>query len=251
MPRYGKVQDRRYELMDEPAQVLEPGGTNGRATIKGLPVRSEVSASGLRKEGQATGVMAEPVAVLLRDAVTIDTAVRLTGADRATLQSAAAKGYLPSLKLGGTTSPYLVRLRDVMSYLARMSAFRQTRSGFRLGKDFLGFPDWLVERVTRAYPEALSVGTPYATAVVVPNRGGRPRIKPVAQAEEVPETVATKKPAATRRTTRRKRRAATKNVAAPKSEPKLSTQQRMRLPKWHPLWIRPGPQTTGSRQSTR
>lgn len=231
MPRYGQLQDQRFELMDEPAHVLEPGGTNGKATIKGLPVRPEVSATGLRREGQATGVLAEPVAVLLRDAVTIDTAVRLTGADRATLQAAAAKAYLPSLKLGGATSPYLVRIRDVISYLARMHAFKMTRGAFKPGEEFLGFPEWLVERVRATYPEgSVAAGTPYAAGVVVPDRGGRPRVTP--PAEEKP------KPQKSRR--RRRNHAPTANRAFP-APPRAV--DRTKLPKWHPLWVRPGTPT--------
>jgi hypothetical protein len=236
MPRYGQLQDKRFEDMDGPAQVFEPGGTNGKASIKGLPVRPEVHANGLRREGQATGVMAEPVAVLLRDAVTIDTAVRLTGAERQTLQVAAAKGYLPSLKLGGATSPYLVRIRDVISYLARMSAFKMTRRGFKPGEDFLGFPEWLVERVRAAYPDGVSAaGTPYASEVVVPDRGGRPRIKPPEE-----ESGSAKKTGARRsnHAPRRKRPVAQK-LLKPGDFPPPGF-DRTTLPKWHPLWVRPG-----------
>jgi hypothetical protein len=239
MPRYGRVQDRRFESMDGPAHVLEGGGTNGRATIKGLPVRSEVSTSGLRRDGQATGVMAEPVAVLLRDAVSIDTAVRLTGVDRATLQTAAAKGYLPSLKLGGATAPYIVRIRDVIAYLHTIASLKLQRDDFKPGRAFVGFQPWLVERIRRSYPDgAQAQGTPFAGEVVSHNRGGRPRTKPLEEEKPTDEKIVAQAPdhAPTKPKPRRRRRRR-KATTAPR---KPSLKERMRLPKWHPLWVRPG-----------
>jgi hypothetical protein len=267
VPRYGREQDRRFARMDEPAHVFEGGGVNGRATIKGVPTRSDASGTGLVRSGQRTGLMSEPVAVVLRDAVTIDTAVRLTGADRATIQNAAAKSYLPSLKLGGATTPYLVRMRDVIAYLARATRERRLRTGtagkggFQPGRDFLGFPPWLVERVKLAYQDgAVVTGTPFATEVITPNRGGRPRIRPPkteTQSGEKP-IKAVRDHAPTKRRKRRRARSpkgpqAPALVQAAVSVPPPALPERPKaaprppkvvdpttLPKWHPLWRRPG-----------
>src|SRR5215471_14438498 len=175
MARYGVQQDAKLEAMDSPAHVFEAGGVNGRSGIRGVPVRSESSERGLKKEGRRIGIMSEPIAVLLRDAVSIDTAVRLTGAERITLQLAVVKGYLPSLKLGGSTSPYLVRVRDVIAYIARINAMGMQRGrGFVAGRDFVGFPPWLVERVrgTDRGRAGATRGTPYASEVVAHDQGG-------------------------------------------------------------------------------
>src|SRR5262245_11995725 len=109
---------RYFDALDEPEHTLKYGGINGEAGIPGMP--GLVRNGDRQLETRRFGLNSEPVPVLLRDAVTIDTAVRLTGISRLTLQDACHRKRVPCLKLGPDNAPYLVRLRDVVVYLATM-----------------------------------------------------------------------------------------------------------------------------------
>lgn len=161
--------ERYFESLDQPDHALNYGGRNELATIRGVPLRSQVNNPGLE-------IYFEPVPVLLRDVVTVDTAVRLTGCSRESLQHAAYHGRLPVLKTGPGTGPYLVRLRDVFTYLLTMQYQARNRRDMPGGDTYLGFQSWLVERIEEHWPK----GRPYIPGrwegrKVKINRGGRPK----------------------------------------------------------------------------
>src|SRR5213078_4437851 len=81
--REAKRQEYLLEL-DTPTQALKPGGANELASVAGVPGRPEKPGQGLQL--WAKGVLfAEPIAVVMRDAVTPETAERLLGVDRRSL----------------------------------------------------------------------------------------------------------------------------------------------------------------------
>lgn len=255
MPSQGKslARDKFFEAMDGPEHVLHYGGINGEASIPGMP---GVVRSGDRQlETKRFGLNSEPVPVMLRDAVTIDTAVRLTGISRITLQQAAHEGRLPVLKLGPDNAPYLVRLRDVVVYLATMWTDRRTRKELTDENTYLGFPEWLVRHLSESWPDNRPFNPgKWEGGPVKINRGGRPpgynpamagrpgfskRGKrlgrppaggwPEAQKKEEPGVSPTPplNPTAG-------------DQPVTQSTPPADLTRPEKLPKWHPQWVRPG-----------
>lgn len=176
MPSQGRsvARDKFFETLDEPEHVLTYGGINGEASVPGMPGR--VGSHDAQRETVRYGLHSEPVPVMLRDAVTIDTAVRLTGVNRITLQRAAHDGQLPHLKLGPDNAPYLVRLRDVIVYMITMWTDKRARAEMTEDNEYLGFPEWLVNHVSDGWPDraAFKPGKWQGGPVKI-NRGGRPK----------------------------------------------------------------------------
>jgi hypothetical protein len=249
--------DEYLESLDEPRHALEYGGVNERATIRGVPVPVGPSEEGhYFAANKNLGVVLEPVPVLLRDAVTLDTATRLTGCARATLQHGAKNGSLPVLKLGPGSSPYLVRLRDVFTYLITMYTEQRARAERPEGPQFLGFPEWLVREVSESWPDraAFKPGHWQGGPVKI-NRGGRPRgyspgkgfsrngvrlgrppgKKP--EAEGIPVGENSEAPEGNHPPAPAEVVAVVAEEPAPPPDPQVDVS---RLPKWHPLWRRPG-----------
>jgi hypothetical protein len=240
--------------LDEPKHALEHGGISGQATIPGMPTGSPGRHGEAGGHHRRLGIVSEPVPVLMRDAVTIDTAVRLTGVQRVTLQRAALDGRLPVLKLGPGREPYLVRLRDVVTYLATMWTTGRARAEQAAGGfEYVGFPNWLVEQVADRWPSGelfepsmLGKWEPRKATI---NRGGRPQgyspgrgwTKAGKRLGRPPKP----RPPATS-ATEEKRGApehdhvqATPVAAAALQGEAQPTIDPTTLPKWHPLWRRP------------
>jgi hypothetical protein len=243
----GAQRDLFLEALDEPRHALEYGGVNGEATIKGIPT-GRIGDDTYRSK--KLGVVMEPVPVLMRDAVTIDTAVRLLGVSRITLQRAAQGGRLPVLKTGPDNAPYVVRLRDVVTYLVTMWTERRARREFNEGM-YLGFPEWLAREVAESWPD----NKPYRPGnwearVVNISRGGRPKgyspgragfngyskngVK-LGRPPKIPVQEKAVPPEGNH------------PQAVPESPPATPTTPAIqeqtdptRLPKWHPQWRRPG-----------
>ena len=176
MPSQGKAiaRDRFFEAMDEPNHALNFGGINGEATIKGV-ISVDSSGKALSRTPKLD-VHMEPVPVLLRDAVTIDTAVRLTGISRLTLQRAAFDGRVPVIKTGPDNAPYLIRLRDVIIYLCSMWGAGRVRRELTEENAYLGFPEWLAREISESWPEHKPY-TPgkWEGGYVKISKGGRPK----------------------------------------------------------------------------
>lgn len=231
--------------LDEPRHALEYGGETGHATIRGVPTGSPGGQGEAVTHSRRIGVVSEPVPVLLRDAVTIDTAVRLTGVKRETLQRAAMKGILPALKLGPSREPYLVRLRDVVTYLVTMWTFKRARNTLNAGDfEYVGFPAWLVEEVAAVWP----AGTAFTPGAWEPRnadvkRGGRPQGYSPGRGW----TKAGKKLGRPFRDPSKNVPPATLVVEEKRGSPERDHSQAApaeqkvdptTLPKWHPLWRR-------------
>ena len=251
MPALDSEVSRRdlfLDALDEPRHALEYGGINGEATIQGVPTGTADRPGEQGYRNKKLGVVMEPIPVLLRDAVTIDTAVRLTGISRLTLQNAAAKGALPVLKTGPGTSPYLVRIRDVVTYLITMWTERRARK--EAGGKYVGFPSWLVDEVEKEWPPSrLFRPGNWESREVKINRGGRPRGyspkdigRPGYSVNGVklgrkPRT----DPAEKATPPEENHPPAASDVPSDVSpEPTTPAIDRSRLPKWHPLWRRSG-----------
>ena len=265
----GIERDLYLEELDSPRHALEYGGINGEATIAGIPVPNGKDASIIA--ARKTGIVMEPVPVTMRDAVTIDTAVRLTGVARQTLQRAAAAGRLPVLKVGPDTAPYLVRLRDVVTYLVTMWTERRARREMNEAH-YIGFPEWMVAAVSESWPtdKAFKPGNWQSRAINI-NRGGRPRgytpgkigvngyskngIKLGRPARDAKaRTVQKVQPRIS--SVSHDNLGAEKEAApegnhpqgppppaaptAPQDPNALTLEQRRALPKWDPRWLRPG-----------
>ena len=167
--------DLYLESLDKPDHATEYGGLNGSATINGIPGGADVKLPP-GDRSRVLGLHMEPVPVMLRDAVTIETAVRLTGIARGTLAQAASRGNLPVLKTGPGPAPYLVRMRDLITYIVTMWTERRARKEMTEEDKYLGFPEWLVAEVSESWPDdrAFNPGHWQPTEVKV-KRGGRPR----------------------------------------------------------------------------
>ena len=247
MPIYAEQRDQFLESLDEPRHALEYGGVNGQATIQGIATGSNGRAGELGQRRKQLGVVMEPVPVLMRDAVTLDTAVRLLGINRVTIQRAAKRGDIPALKTGPGNSPYLVRLRDVLTYLVTMWTERRARKELADGDLYRGFPEWLVREVAEAWP-ANSVVKPghWRPKYVKVGRGGRPRVadggKPTERDPERPgysiSGARLGRPPKPKEPEGEKEGPPEGNhpqAAQPEAAPLDPTT----LPKWHPLWRRP------------
>lgn len=240
----GEVRDRFLEALDEPRHALEYGGVSGEATIQGIPTGTADRPG--ERSGRLTaklGIVTEPVPVLMRDAVTIDTAVRLTGISRMTLQRAAQNGNLPVLKLGPDTAPYVVRLRDVITYLVTMWTERRARKELTDGDQYIGFPEWLVREVAESWPEhrAFKPGKWQAGPVKV-NRGGRPRGYSPSDPHNPGFSVHGVRQGRPRKTDGGQKKeppGAYQPQAAQDAPDPPEPTDRTKLPKWHPLWQRP------------
>jgi hypothetical protein len=235
-------------MLDTPTQALKPGGANELASVAGVPGRPEKPGQGLQL--WAKGVLfAEPIAVVMRDAVTPETAERLLGIDRRSLARSIHAGYLPAIKLGTGTVPFLVRLRDVVQWVRSIERSSRVRPGNRLkgqrdpNTGYIGFEPWLVERLRHHYPdqvlahEQASV-TPYAGRVRPVSRGGRPQ-KMVAVEPNPPgdaESGADEKsaPAGADHAPA----GAPVGALVGSAVAGITEEDRYRLPKWHPLWLR-------------
>jgi len=235
-----RVQKDLYlDNLDKPEHTLEYGGLNGQATVRGVPLTDD----GRVSPQTVRGLHSEPVAVVMRDAVTIETAIRLTGIARETLARAVFAGRVPALKTGPGTAPYLVRLRDVITYLITMWTERRARKESSEDGKYLGFPEWLAREVSEGWPEdqPYKPGNWQATEIKV-NRGGRPRgyspgkgvsvhgkplgrPRKVAPGTENPGSEMTTPPEGSH------------PPAAPGDPPLDPTT----LPKWDPRWRRPDP----------
>jgi len=240
--------------LDEPRHALieaNPGGINGAATIQGVPTGSPGS-SHFHVKHERLGVQMEPIAVLMRDAVTIDTAVRLLGIGRDTIQNGCAQGRLPALKLGPGKAPWMVRLRDVLLYVVTMYAGTRKKLNYLDGGEgeiptYIGFPEWLVREVSESWPESI----PFAPGKWEPreikiNRGGRPRGFSPGKGYSTTTGKKLGRPPGSKADTMMspKPRPAPADAppgglppAAPAAGdgPDAAT-----LPKWHPQWRRPG-----------
>jgi len=240
MPSQGKAiaRDRFLEAMDEPKHTLEYGGINGEATIKG--VVSVESNGRLVSRTPKLDVHMEPVPVLLRDAVTIDTAVRLTGISRLTLQRAAFDKRLPVIKTGPDNAPYLVRIRDVIIYLCSMWGAGRVRRELTDENAYLGFPEWFAREISESWPE----NRPYTPGhwqggYVKINKGGRPQ----GYSPKDPENPGFSKNGV--RLGRPPSPESEKGEEAPEDHseappPAAPEVDRTTLPKWHPQYVRPG-----------
>lgn len=250
MPIYAEVRDEFLEKLDEPRHTLEYGGVNGQATIQGVATGGNGRAGELGQRRKNLGVVMEPVPVMMRDAVTLDTAVRLLGINRVTVQRAAKRGDIPALKTGPGNAPYLVRLRDVLTYLLTMQTERRARKEFAPGDLYRGFPEWLVREVAEAWPanSVVRVGH-WQPKYVRVNRGGRPRIKdggrPTARDPERPGYSASGarlgRPPKPKGQEDEKAEPPESNHSQAAPEPQTDAPQidPTTLPKWHPLWRRP------------
>ena len=241
--------------LDEPKHALEYGGKSGQATIRGMPTGSP------GRHGEATGhstrigVVSEPVPVLMRDAVTIDTAVRLTGVRRETLQRAALDGRLPVLKLGPEREPYLVRMRDVVTFLVTMWTTGRARVAMNNGDfEYVGFPRWLVEQVADRWPagelfEPSMLGRWEPRKATI-NRGGRPEgYSPGRGWSKAGKRLGRpprddKKNKATQPAQANSPSAVEEKGGPPERDHVQATPVEQpvdptTLPKWHPLWRRP------------
>jgi hypothetical protein len=266
MPIYAEQRDAFLETLDEPRHTLEYGGVNGNATIRGVATGSNGRAGELGQRRKQLGVVMEPVPVLMRDAVTLDTAVRLLGVNRVTLQRAAHRGDIPALKTGPGNAPYLVRLRDVLTYFVTMWTERRARTELAEGDLYRGFPEWLVREVAEAWPPSsvVKVG-PWQPRHVKLKRGGRPRVKdggaPTQRDPQRPGYSVNGKrlgrpPAATHvhhdlpedvaLGIEEKGGGSESNhsQALPPEQPPVPQIDPTTLPKWHPLWRRPAPPET-------
>jgi hypothetical protein len=264
------------EALDEPRHATVYGGINGEATIKGIP-----NSRGELPEGDRSrklGLVMESVPVMLRDAVTIDNAVRLTGISRQTLQRACAAGRLPAIKTGPGPAPYLVRIRDIITYMATMWVEHRTRKDSGIGDLYLGFPEWMAREIFESWPDNMPYDPgKWESARVNINKGGRPRgyspgkgfsvhgvrlgrplkasleaavdeanaakvlrklqtlerAKKLAEAQGLPPPVLPET-----------QKAATPEESHPQEPPPVPAPQSdvdpTTLPKWHPLWRRPG-----------
>ena len=243
MPTYADQRDAFLETLDEPKHALEYGGVNGQATIQGVATGSNDRANELGQRRKQLGVVMEPVPVLMRDAVTLDTAVRLLGINRVTIQHAAKSGIIPALKTGPGNAPYLVRLRDVVTYMVMMWTQRRARRKPVEGDLYRGFPEWLVREVAEAWP-AHSVVRPghWQARYIRVSRGGRTSVveggRPTARDPERPGYSAAGKRLGRPPKPESEKEGPPENnhsQAAPAAEPFDPTT----LPKWHPLWRRP------------
>jgi hypothetical protein len=237
--RREEARDLYLESLDEPRHVLEYGGINGEATIKGMPTGSDRPGESFIRS-QKLGIYTEPVPVMMRDAVSIDTAVRLTGINRQTLQVAARRGALPVLKLGPDSAPYVLRLRDVITYLVTMYTEQKARQESPVGDMYLGFPEWLVSNLSDAWPDNRKF-TPgqWEAKRVNRNRGGRPRGYSPGKGFSKTTGVKLGRPP--------KIQAEEKQTPPEGNHPQAAVQDTpvaeidpTTLPKWHPQWRRPG-----------
>ena len=235
MPTRIRQREDYMKSLDSPEQATRAGGVNGKASIRGLPLRVEPSGKVGMKAAVRTGIVSEPVAVIMRDAVTVDTAVRFTGINRGTLQAAIAAGYLPAIRLGEGKSPLLVRMRDVITYLMKQGQVHSRRRR-PLGETFLGFEEWFAEIVRENWQGSSDpdLGR-YSAADLKPiNRGGRPPGKRWATAEDMIATPQDDD-------SEIQEELPTDHALAQAAEdPPAPTLDRATLPKWHPLWVRPG-----------
>jgi hypothetical protein len=262
--KYQRMRQAFLESLDEPRHTLEYGGVNGQATIQGVPTGTEGRVGESKVRRRNLGVVMEPVPVMMRDAVTIDTAIRLLGISRPTLQRAITFGAIPSLKTGPGTSPYLVRIRDVVTFMVTMWSDRKARRQLAEDDMYRGFPEWLVEKVAEAWP-AHSVVRPgnWRPSYVKLKRGGRPRGIPTVRDPERPGYSANGKrlgrpPAVNQKAPflvadsegtewiEEKGGAPESNhpkvpspVPPPVPEPPKPEVDPTTLPKWHPRWRRP------------
>ena len=247
MPPTEERELRRQEylaLLDSPPQALTPGGANEQATVPGVPGRPEKAGQGLQLWAKGV-IYAEPVAVVLRDAVTPETAERLLGVDRRQLARSIRAGYVPAVKLGTGTVPFLVRLRDVVQWvrLTERSSRRRPQNRVKGQRDentgYIGYEPWLVDHLRHHYPDQVLAheqghATPYGDKVRGVARGGRPqKMIPV---EPNPPDEKTAPPATDHAR-------GTESVGAGRAtevreHPELTPEARYRLPKWHPLWLR-------------
>lgn len=255
MPSQGRslARDKFFETLDEPEHTLTFGGINGEATVTGVPGTVQ-GRHDTRLETQRYGLHGEPVVVYLRDAVTIDTAVRLTGISRLTLQRAAHDGRLPHLKLGPDNAPYLVRLRDVIVYLTTMWVDKRARKELTDDNHYLGFPEWLVNHISDSWPDraAFKPGK-WQGGYVKINRGGN---APGVNHSDPNRPGYSRKGNRIGRKPRggwpeeQKKEAPGSPPAPPEPQPEhpepaatngeaQSTPDRTKLPKWHPDWQRP------------
>ena len=235
--------DRYFDNLDKPEHTLEYGGLNGAATIRGVPVNKP-------DEGQyhskKAGLHSEPVPVVMRDAVTIETAVRLTGIARETLAQAVHNGNIPALKTGPGPAPYLIRMRDIITYMITMWTERRARRESSADGMYLGFPEWIAREVAESWPEdsAYKPGK-WEPREIKLNRGGRPRGyspgkgisvhgkalgRPRKEVPASPEMPQEEKPTPPRDS----------HPQAASAVPAAAAVDPTTLPKWHPLWRRPG-----------
>ena len=245
---------REYLLMlDTPTQALKPGGANELASVAGVPGRPERPGQGLQL--WAKGILfAEPVAVVMRDAVTPETAERLLGVDRRALARSIKAGYVPAIKLGTGTVPFLVRLRDVVQWVRSVERSSRVRPMNRVkgqrdpNTGYIGFEPWLVEHLRHHYPdqvlahEQASV-TAYASAVKPVSRGGRPQkmveVEPNPPEENQPDEKTAPVDPDHAPTGAILAAPATAAPQAPQvAQVQITAEDRYRLPKWHPLWLR-------------
>lgn len=256
MPSQGKAiaRDKFFEAMDEPRHTLDYGGINGEATIKGV-ISVDSQGKSLSRTPKLD-VHMEPVPVLLRDAVTIDTAVRLTGISRLTLQRAAFDGRMPVIKTGPDNAPYLVRLRDVVIFLCSMWGAGRVRRELTEENAYLGFPEWFAREISESWPE----NKPYTPGkwqggYVKINKGGRPKgyspndpenpgfskngvrlgrppLSESEKGEEAPEDHSEAPPPEPQPV------AATQGPVLEPATP-VPAVDRTTLPKWHPQYVRP------------
>jgi hypothetical protein len=236
---------REYLLMlDTPTQALKPGGANELASVAGVPGRPERPGQGLQL--WAKGILfAEPIAVVMRDAVTPETAERLLGIDRRALARSIKAGYVPAIKLGTGTVPFLVRLRDVVQWVRSIERSSRVRPMNRVkgqrdpNTGYIGFEPWLVEHLRHHYPdqvlahEQASV-TAFASAVKPVSRGGRPQ----KMVEVEPNPPDDAESPADEKTAPARTDHAQEGAVATAPQMQITAEDRYRLPKWHPLWLR-------------
>lgn len=242
-----EVKRRAYlEGLDSPPQAIKAGGTNDLATISGVPGRPEREGQGLQLWAKGV-IYAEPIAVVMRDAVTPETAERLLGIERRALARSIRAGYVPAIKLGTGTVPFLVRLRDVVQWVRNTERSTRARPGNRVkgqrdeNTGFIGFQPWLVEHLRHHYPETVLAheeghATPYAERVRPVSRGGRPQ--KMVPADENPADEKTATPDADHAPGVAAPSPAVGGESSPARQAELSAEQRYRLPKWHRLWLR-------------
>jgi len=242
-----KRRDDFLNLLDSPPHALKAGGVNDQATINGVPGRPEREGVGLQLWAKGV-IYAEPVAVVLRDAVTPEAAERLLGVDRRALARSIRAGYVPAIKLGTGTVPFLVRLRDVVQWVrqtersTRVRPMNRNKGAKDPNTGYVGFQPWLVEHLRHHFPEQVlaheqGAATPYADRVRPVSRGGRPQIMIPVEPNPPSGNPADEKPV----------EGGADHAPAPPPPrppapatptPALTQEQRYRLPKWHRLWLR-------------
>lgn len=237
-----------FALLDSPTQALKAGGANELAGIPGVPGRPEKPGQGLQLWAKGL-IYAEPVAVVMRDAVTPETAERLLGVDRRQLARSIRSGYVPAVKLGTGTVPHLVRLRDVVQWIRQNERSTRSRPHIRVkgqrdeNTGYIGFEPWLVEHLRHHHPEQVLAhedgdATPYAARVRPVKRGGRPQKMVAVEAQPVAPNPADEKTAPGAPDDAPGAVGTGEVGRSRPPEPELTVEQRYRLPKWHRLWLR-------------